>query len=179
MTQTARLYGGSLYDLAAEEQLTEVLMQQVQDIRKIFSENPDYLHLLSEPAIPLAERKGLIETAFGTQAERYLVSFLKLLCDRGILSEYAGCCEEFVRRYNVDNGIVEAVVTSAVALSEAQMNALKAKLEKGSGKKVALVQKTDPTVLAGLRVELEGKQLDGTVQGRLSGISKKLNEIIV
>ena len=179
MTQTARLYGGSLYDLAAEEQLTEVLMQQVQDVRKIFRDNPDYLHLLGEPAIPLNERKGLIETVFGTQAERYLVSFLKLLCDRGILGEYAGCCEEFVRRYNVDHGIVEAVVTSAVALSEAQMKALTAKLEKISGKKIALIQKTDPTVLAGIRVELEGKQLDGTVQGRLSGISKKLNEIIV
>ena len=33
--------------------------------------------------------------------------------------------------------------------------------------------------MAGLRVELEGKQLDGTVQGRLASISRKLNEIIV
>ena len=28
MTQTARLYGSSLYELAAEEQLTDVLMEQ-------------------------------------------------------------------------------------------------------------------------------------------------------
>mgnify|MGYP003300542233 CR=1 FL=1 len=179
MTQTARLYGGSLYDLAAEEQLTEVLMQQTQEIREVFRENPEYLRLLSEPSIPFGERKGLIEDAFGAQAERYLVNFLKLLCERGILGEYAGCCEEFVRRYNLEHGIAEAVVTSAVPLSKAQMNALKAKLEKLSGKKIALQQKTDPTVLAGLRVELEGRQLDGTVQGRLEGISRKLNEIIV
>jgi len=70
-------------------------------------------------------------------------------------------------------------VTSAVALSEEQMNALKAKLEAISGKEVSLIQKRDPSVLAGLRVELEGKQLDGTVKGRLAGISRKLNEIIV
>lgn len=179
MTQTARLYGGSLYALAAEEQLTEVLMQQTQEIRKIFRETPEYLRLLSEPSIPFAERKGLIEDAFGAQAEQYLVNFLKLLCERGILGEYAGCCEEFVRRYNLEHGIAEAVVTSAVALDEKQMSALKAKLEKISGKKVALQQKTDPAVMAGLRVELEGRQLDGTVQGRLDGISRKLNEIIV
>ena len=42
-----------------------------------------------------------------------------------------------------------------------------------------LTQVTDPSVLGGLRIELEGKQLDGTVQGRLTGLSKKLNEIIV
>ncbi|MDO5337707.1 MAG: ATP synthase F1 subunit delta [Eubacteriales bacterium] len=179
MTQTARLYGGSLYDLAAEEQLTEEIMQQMQEIRKIFRKYPKYLHLLKEPSIPKEERKRMIEAAFGTQAERYLVSFLKLLCDKGILSEYAGCCDEFTRRYNTDHGIAEAVVTSAVALSKEQMAALKRKLEKASGKKIVLVQRRDPSILAGLRVELEGKQMDGTIQGRLSGISRKLDEIIV
>ncbi len=53
-------------------------------------------------------------------------------------------------------------MTSAVKLSETQMEALKAKLEKISGKKVYLVQKTDVSVLGGLRVEMEGVQLDGT-----------------
>lgn len=179
MTQTARLYGGSLYDLAVEEKLADTILEQMQEIRDIFRENPDYVKLLSEPSLPKEERIKLIEEAFGGQAERYLVNFIKLLCERGLLGEYAGCCEAFTRRYNADHGIAEAVVTSAVALSETQMTALREKLEKISGKKVSLVQKTDPSVLAGLRVELEGKQLDGTVQGRLSSISKKLSEIIV
>lgn len=179
MTQTARVYGGSLYDLAAEEQLTDVIKEQMQQIRELFSENQDYLRLLSEPAIALEERKGLIETALGAQAERYLVNFIKILCERNLLGEYAGCCDEFTRRYNVDNGIAEAIVTSAVSLTEAQMIALQEKLEKISGKRISLIQKINPAVMGGLRVEIEGRQLEGTVQGRLSGISKKLQEIIV
>lgn len=179
MTQTARLYGGSMYELAAEEQLTDTVMEQMNEIRQLFRENPDYMRLLGEPSIPKKERTGMIEEAFGNQAERYLVNFLKLLCERNILMEYAGCCDEFTRRYNADMGIAEAVVTSAVPLSDEQMAALKARLEKMSGKTISLIQKKDPAVLAGLRVELEGKQLDGTVQGRLSGISRKLNELIV
>lgn len=75
MTQTARIYGDSLYDLAAEEQLTDAMMQQMPEIRKMFRENPDYLKLLGEPSIPKQERIGLIETAFGGQAEQYLVNF--------------------------------------------------------------------------------------------------------
>ena len=130
--------------------------------------------MLGEPAIPEDERLKMIEEAFGGQAERYLVNFLKLLCERKILREFAGCCEEFIRRYNSAHGIAEAVVTSAVKLSDTQMEALRAKLEKTSGKKIHLTQKTDPTVLAGLRVEMEGIQLDGTVQGRISDISKRL-----
>ena len=147
MTKTARVYGGSLYDLAAEEKLDGQIMEQMIAIRQIFRENPEYLKLLGEPAIPEEERLKMIEEAFG--------------------------------RYNSAHGIAEAVVTSAVKLSETQMEALKAKLEKISGKKVYLVQKTDASVLGGLRVELEGVQLDGTVQSRISGISKKLNEMVV
>lgn len=37
MTQTARVYGGSLYDLAAEEQLTEQIHEQMKEIRRIFA----------------------------------------------------------------------------------------------------------------------------------------------
>ena len=70
-------------------------------------------------------------------------------------------------------------MTSAVALSEQQCEALKEKLEKISGKKISLSIKIDPSVLAGLRVEVEGTQLDGTVQSRLAGVSKKMNDIIM
>ena len=179
MTQTARIYGGSLFDLAAEEQLTGTILEQMNVIRGLFRENPDYVRLLSEPSIPAEERHKLIDDAFGQDAEHYLVNFLKLLCDRNLLREYAGCCDEFTRRYNVLNGIAEAVVTSAVPLTAAQSEALKARLEKLSGKTVNLVSRIDPGVVAGLKVELEGTQLDGTVSGRLDGISRKINEIIV
>ena len=149
MTKTARVYGGSLYDLAAEEKLDGQIMEQMIAVRQIFRENPGYLKLLGEPAIPEDERLKMIEEAFGGQAERYLVNFLKLLCERKILREFAGCCEEFIRRYNSAHGIAEAVVTSAVKLSDTQMEALKAKLEKLSGKKVYLVQKTGILIGAG------------------------------
>ena len=86
MTQAARLYGGSLYDLAAEEQLTEDIGEQMTQIRQLFRENPDYIRLLSEPSIPNQERIGLIDKAFGDKAEKYLISFLKLLCERNILA---------------------------------------------------------------------------------------------
>lgn len=178
MTQTARVYGASLYDLAKEEKLADVLLEQIRSVREIFRENPEYLRLLAEPSIPLLERKDLIETAFGTQAERYLVSFIKLLCERNLLGEFSGCCEEFTRRYNREHGIAEAVVTSAVSLTASQAAALCERLEKMSGKKIVLIQQVDTSVVAGVRVELEGKQLDATVQSRLSGLAKQLGEVI-
>ena len=79
MTSTARLYGGSLYELAAGEGLADLLLEQTKEVREIFRENPDYVRLLAEPSIPKKERTELIEAAFGGQAERYLLNFLKLV----------------------------------------------------------------------------------------------------
>lgn len=176
MTNTARLYGSSLYDLAAEEGLVEELMEETSALRQIFRENPDYLSLLGEPSIAKSERISLIDTAFGGQLQKYLVNFIKLLTERGLLQEYAGCCEEYARRYDIDHNIAQAEVTSVLPLSKEQKDALLAKLEKMSGKKIRLTEKTDPSLLGGLRVELEGRLLDGTVQGRLGGISRKIKE---
>ena len=179
MTEYARVYGDSLYDLASEEKLTDAILEQMQEVKEIFRENPEYITLLSEPSIKKDERTDLIEKAFGEDAERYLVNFLKILCEKNILREYEGCVEEFTKRYNADHGIIEAVVTSAVALSSDRKKALKEKLEKVSGKKVSLVTKVNPAVIAGIKVELEGVEMDGSVQGRLGDISKKLSDTII
>ncbi len=179
MTKTAKIYGSGLYDLALEEQLTETIMTELEEVRKIFWENPDYQKLLGLPSIPKSERCKLVEDAFGEQAERYLVNFLKILCERGIIMEFGGCCDEYTRRYRIDHNISEAVVYSAVPLSASQRDALKDKLEKMSGKSVILTEKLQPSLIAGIRVELDGKQLDGSLQGRLAGISRKLDELVM
>jgi len=179
MTEYARVYGDSLYDLASEEKLTDAILEQMQEVKEIFRENPEYITLLSEPSIKKDERTDLIDKAFGEDVEKYLINFLKILCEKNILREYEGCVEEFTKRYNADHGIIEAVVTSAVALSSDRKKALKEKLEKVSGKKVSLVTKVNPAVIAGIKVELEGVEMDGSVQGRLGDISKKLSDTII
>ncbi len=179
MTGTARLYGDSLYDLAVEAGAGEEMHEQCSEIRRLFWENPEYVRLLSEPSIDIKERQGLIEEAFGETAHRYLLNFLKLLCERDLLREFGGCCEEFDRRYNADRNISEAVATSAVELTGEQKSALKAKLEQMSGHIVNLICRTDPSIIGGLKVELDGKALDGTIKSRLSGIGRKLEETTV
>ena len=179
MTERAGVYGGSLYDLAAEEQLTESIKDQLLGLKAIFRENPEYLRLLAEPAIKRQERLDMIDKALSGSCEKYLINFIKLLCERGLLGEFEGCCDTFVKRFNADHNIAEAVVTSAVKLSDAQLASLKAKLEAKSGKTVSLTQKTDPKVLAGLKVELEGVQLDGSLSGRLSSIGRKIEEAVI
>jgi len=178
MTERAGIYGGSLYDLAAEENLTGSIMDQLFEVKQLFRENPEYVRLLSEPAIKRDERLKLIDDAF-KDGEQYLRNFLKLLCEKGLLGEFEGCVDAYKKRYYADNNIAEALVTSAVALTKEQLDALCGKIEKTSGKKIILTNKLDTGVVAGIKVEVDGKQYDGTVAGRLERMDKALNEIII
>lgn len=179
MTKTAELYGGSLYDLAVEEKNSAAMMEELTGIQEIFKENPEYMRLLSEPSIPRAERLSLIDQAFDGQVHPYVNNFLKVLCEEGLIRELYSCIAQFRSRFYEDQNIAEAVVISAVPLSEKQISALKTKLEKLSGKTIILQQKIDAGVIGGLRVEVDGKQFDGTLENRISTVRRKVTEIIL
>ncbi len=179
MTGASGIYGQSLYRLASEEKIEEQLMEELTAVRAIFAENPDYVRLLAEPSVPRAERVGLVDEAFGGQVHPYLLNFLKIITENGMIRSFSGCFKTFRSLYNSDHGITDAVVTSAVELTEDQVKRLTAKLESLTGKKVLMTRKTDPSVLGGMRVELDGMLYDGTVSGKLADIGKQVREIVL
>ena len=179
MSKAGDLYGQSLYDLAAEENLTDKILGEMEVVKEIFKENPDYIMLLSEPSVPKKERLQLVDKDFENTLQPYHMNFIKILIEKGLLREYSACQKRFRKSYNEANGIADALVTTAVALDETQLSQLKEKLEKISGKKILLVQKTDPSVLGGVRVDLEGQLFDGTVKGRLSELRRRVDETVI
>ena len=179
MTTAWGLYGQSLYDLAAEEKADDQIMEELEAVRGIFRENPDYITLLCEPSIPGRTRVQLLDEAFRGQIHPYLLNFLKILVEKGLLRGFSTCCRTYRASYNRDHGISEATVVIAIPLGEEQAAALQAKLEKISGKKVLLKRRVDPKVLGGLRVLLDGKLYDGTVGGRLDEIRRRVTETVL
>ena len=174
MTEIARMYGGSLYDLAAEEGLDTRILGELDEVVKLLKENPDYLHLLSIPSIPKKERCGLLDEALRGQVHLYVLNFLKILCEKGTLRELPGCARAYRIRYNAAHGILEATATSAIAMTAEQTAKLRQKLEAVTGKTIALTTKVDPAVLGGIRLDIEGTELDGTVQNRLASLRRNI-----
>ena len=174
MTEIAKMYGGSLYDLAAEEGLDPRILGELDEAAAIFKDDPAYLHLLSIPSIPKKERCALLDEAFRGQIHPYLLNFLKILCEKGTLRELPGCARAYRVRYNAAHGILEATATSAVALTKEQAARLQEKLEAVTGKQIDLKTKVDPAVLGGIRLDIEGTELDGTVQNRLASLKHNI-----
>ena len=177
MTETARMYGESLYDLAAEEGLETRILGELDEAVALFKANPDYLRLLSTPSIPKRERCGLLDEALRDQVHLYVLNFLKILCENGTLRELPGCARAYRIRYNAAHGILEATATSAVPLTEEQKTALRQKLEATTGKTIHLAAKVDKAVLGGIRLDIEGTELDGTVHSRLSALRANIASV--
>ena len=179
MTGASEIYGQSLYRLAAEEKIEQQLMEELSAVRDIFAENPDYIRLLSEPSVSRVERVRLVDEAFGGQIHPYLLNSLRIVTENGMIRNFSGCFKTFRSLFNSEHGITDALVTSAVELTEDQARRLLAKLESVTGRKVLLTRRVDPAVLGGLRVELDGMLYDGTVSGKLADIGKQVREIVL
>ncbi len=174
MMQTEREYAEALFMLAAEEGDVPLYQQHLHTVLDAITANPGYIDFLRSPAIPLSERLQAIEQAFGDLPE-YIVSFLKLLCENDRLPLLSACIAEFDALAMALANKTTATVYSAVALTENQKVALTAKLETLSGKTVDPTFVVEPSLIGGMRIDMEGRTYDGSIKRRL----RDVKEVIV
>ena len=179
MTQAANTYGQALYDLAKEENLGKTILEELDVLKGVFAETPQYSKLLSTPDIPKQERCGILDQAFRGKVHPYVLNFLKILTEKGYIRQFPECCDAYRGFYNEDNGILVVKAVSAIALSDGQKQKLTAKLEATTGKKIDLQCSIDPAALGGLRLNYDGKQVDGTVKNRMDAIGKLLKNTVL
>ncbi len=179
MIGTAENYADALFELARSESLEDQLLPQLTGAERLFAQNPDYYRLLDAANVPLSERLSALDEAFSGRVHTYLLSFLKLLCERGRIRDLPACERRFRKRYNAEHGIIEATAVTAIPLRPELQKKLSDRLAGLTGKQVDLRNRVDPSVLGGIRLEYEGRELDGTVRQRLDGISKTLSETVL
>ena len=170
MTELAREYGDGLYALTEEENISEEVLTQLLSLKDLFREQPDFIRLLGNMSLSKEERVKIIDSVLRGQVHPYLLNFLKILCERGALTEYEGCLAAFKSLYNQAHGIVEATVTTAVALDDAQRARMAEKLSAMTGKTVVLNEKVDASLVGGVLLEMNGQRYDNTLKNRLKSI---------
>ena len=179
MTRTAKIYGEALYDLAAEASRTEQILQEMTILSEAFAQEPEYIYLLATPSLSKEERCGILDNSFRGKIDEYLLNFLKILCENGTIRQFSGCTREFRRRYNADKGILEVCAVTAVPMNAQLQEKLRARLCEVTGKSVDLSCRVDPACLGGVRLEMDGEQMDGTVQGRLDAMRGVLAQTVL
>jgi F-type H+-transporting ATPase subunit delta len=179
MTEVATTYGQAMYDLARDEGKSQQILAELSVLDQSLSAEPEFIQLLSSPNIPKEERVQILDSSFRGKIDPYVLNFLKVLTEKGYIRHFSGCCQFYRQCYNKDNGIMPVIAYTAVPLSDELRRKLTAKLSTVTGKTIELDCRIDPETLGGVRLDFDGKQVDGTVRRRLEDIRGLLKNTVL
>lgn len=179
MSGSGKNYAQALYSLAKEEGLTGVILRELKTLSAAFEQEPGFLRLLAAHNLGKDTRIGVIDDSFRGKVQPYVLNFLKLLTEKGHARSFFDCVKVYRQLYNEDNGIICVVAVSAIALTASQQEKLQAKLESITGKRIELENRVDADCIGGVRLDYDGKRVDGTVQNRLKSMGELLRNTVI
>ena len=170
-----RRYARAIFDIGKEEGTLPTLTREFGEFAKLYADNDELRTVLGNPLvgepvresvlIEIGEKMGLSKTAIDT---------LRLLAQRRRLEATPNIARELERLADEDGRIVRAEVTSAAPLSPAYLDRLRAELERATGNKVVIIERHDPTLIAGVVTRIGDRMIDGSVRARLSSFRDSL-----
>lgn len=170
----SRRYSKAVFQLAREAGEEERIGREIEQFLSLYS-GSDLQKVLTNPAFEVAARRNILrEVAQTQQLSPLAVKFLCLLLERDRLVQLPGIVSCYRRLLNESKGRVEARMVSASALDAALVDQLREKLHALSGKDVILQEATDPSLLGGLLIELEGKVYDGSLRTQIEKMKQRM-----
>ncbi|MDH3362137.1 MAG: F0F1 ATP synthase subunit delta [Gammaproteobacteria bacterium] len=143
----------------------------------------DLVEYLGDPDLSDERRFEFLSGLFDNAGSRLLAgddkkgsNFLKLLIENdrvGVLPEISEHFEAL--KAEVENS-VDAVVTSAVALSEQQLAEIADSLKKRLGRDIRITTKIDETLIGGAVIRAGDVVIDGSLRARLDGLANALTK---
>lgn len=179
MSQIGNVYGLALYSLAKEEELCDAILWELYVLDHSFQEEPQFFRLLSAPNISVAERCQIIDDCFRGKVHQYVLNFLKILTEKGTIKSFSSCFDAYVKEYNEERQILLVTAVTAVPLTFQQHAKLEATLSKVTGKNVQVISRVDPECVGGVRLDYDGKRIDGSVANRLESIRSMLKNTVL
>ncbi|OAV46107.1 ATP synthase F1 subunit delta [Lewinella sp. 4G2] len=174
--RVADRYAKSLLDMAVERKQLDVIKGDV-DALVAMAGNRDLALLLSSPVVNPSKKKAIFaELLEKSGANELTKTFVDVLITKGREGDLLGILGAFDKQYKSLNKISTVKVTSAVALSAAELDAIKQQLVAG-GKTEASVDietKIDPSIIGGFILEFDGKVYDASVAYKLSELRKEI-----
>lgn len=169
----SRRYARALFQLAEEQGEIDVVAKGLAAATAI-AENPDVAKVLHGP-LDAKRKRGFVESiAAEIGASDPFKSFLLLLTDHGRLSHLGSIRSVFDALVDERRGILRAHVRSATTLPDDVLAELSRVFGAMTGKQVVAEVRVDPSLIAGVVVEIEGKVYDGSLQTQLRKLEQHM-----
>jgi F-type H+-transporting ATPase subunit delta len=169
----ARPYAEAAFKLADEAgalgkwaEMLDMLAQVAQD--------PRVQAAVADPNLSDAQAAGLFIGILAGRLNAEAENFVRVLAQNGRLGLLAEIHAQFLALKNEREGVLEAEVYSAFELSQAQVAELVQRLEKKTGRQVKAKVEIDKNLIAGVRIVLGDKVIDGSARAQLGALETAL-----
>ncbi len=169
-------YGKALFEAATDRNKVNVILEELKEISTIFQKNPTFNEFFNTPVISGSEKKQVIEQVFGDHISHEALSFLMVLIDKRRMTSFNRIVKEYHKLINQDHRISQGTIFSVEPLTDIQLSSFEEKTSKLLQKKVKLVNKTDATLLGGIKIFIEGKIIDASIRKQLRDLEGSIKQ---
>lgn len=172
-------YASALFSLAQDQRQTDAVAQSLDTIDALIAQNPDLERLVRSPVFSASDQvKALDAILAREEISGIAANFIRLVAVKRRLFVLRRMIADYRRLYEASRGVTRAEVTSASALTDAHLAALKDQLKAASGgRNVQLDVKVDPSIIGGLIVKLGSRMVDGSLRTKLNAIRHAMKEV--
>ena len=169
----ARPYAQAVFRLARETGNQVAWSENLQRLAAIV-QDPEMARVVGNPKFSAGQVAELFISLFGEEKNQELAKFVGLLAENERLSVLPEIRDIYEQRKSADEGIEEAVITSAFPLYDAQLNNLMKELEAHFGTRLEPHLRVDAGLIGGVRIAVGDQILDASVRGKLDAMSAAL-----
>jgi F-type H+-transporting ATPase subunit delta len=167
-------YAKALLDVVIGQDPKKALedLRAMKDL--VAASTPLHNALLSPAVSPSRKRAVMGQLLAPMGVSKEVRNFLFVVIDHRRIGELPAIVEAFEVLLDERLGFVQADVSSAHPLDDAQRSSLEAELSRLSGKKAKLKFTTDPELIGGVVARVGSVVYDGSVRGQLEQLRGKL-----
>lgn len=169
----ANRYASALLSLTkGQESLQDSLLAALTEVASLY-DHKEIKKVLASPIVdPTLLRDVFAYASQKLGAEPMLSKFLELLVESRRTFLLPLISKAFRQKLQESRGIVDAVVTTAIALEAGELAEIGSRLESMLGKKVHLEARLDKTILGGFVVRVQNSLLDSSLKTKLDNMTK-------
>jgi len=167
-------YAAAWLEAARETDRMDQIRPEIGVMERSCRDSIPFVDLLLDKAVPAEAKQRILGELFEGKLQDISLNFLLLLASRRrerFLPEILDACRAILDEWD---GIVNAEVTSAVALSGEQESNLKSRLEAHTGKRVRMKTSVDPDLIGGFIACVGDQVFDSSLATQLQQLRQKL-----
>jgi len=168
-------YAIALFELADEQKQLDTVGESLAALKQALAESDDFRTLTTSPLIGREQAVAAVGASAGAMAlDPITTNFLGVLAKNRRLGQLGNVIRAFNLLAARHRGEISAEVTSAHALDEGQVDALRQNLRTRYGADIALELDVDPAILGGLVVKIGSRMIDGSIRTKLNMLAQAM-----